>query len=110
MAERIMYVQLKTGHDIDRGPAWITRVRFSKSWRTAYFRDRTLRRVTGFAHANHDSNFFDIESGEEYWISGPKRNRTDARYRNRQPSIDADVLDDYRSFLSGAPLPGREHG
>jgi hypothetical protein len=31
MPERIMYVQLKTGYDTDRGPAWITRLRFFKS-------------------------------------------------------------------------------
>lgn len=105
-----MYVQLKTGYDIDRGPAWIARIRFSKTWRTAYFRDHVLRRVTGYAHANHDSNFFDVETGDEYWISGPKRNRSDGRYSNERPSIDADALDDYRAFLAGEPLPGKENG
>ena len=29
VAERIMYVQLKTGQDVDRGPAWISRVRLA---------------------------------------------------------------------------------
>lgn len=110
MAERIMYVQLKTGYNTDRGPAWIARLRFSKSWRTAYFRGQTLSRVTGYAHANFDSNFFDIETGDEYWISGPKRDRTDGRYSSAKPLVDADVLEEYRAFLSGAPLPGRENG
>jgi hypothetical protein len=35
MAERIMYLQVKTGYNTDRGPAWIARVRFTRSWRTA---------------------------------------------------------------------------
>jgi hypothetical protein len=106
MAERIMYVQLKTGYNTDRGPAWITRLRFSKSWSTAYFRGLALSHVTG----TFDSNFVDLETGDEYWISGPKRDRTDGRYSNAQPSIDGDVRDEYRAFLAGAPLPGRENG
>lgn len=106
MAERIMYVQLKTGYNTDRGPAWITRLRFSKSWSTAYFRGLALRHVAG----TFDSNFVDLETGDEYWISGPKRDRTDGRYSNAQPSIDGDVQDEYRAFLAGAPLHGRENG
>jgi len=105
-----MYVQLKTGHDTDQGPAWITRVRFTKSWRTVYVRDRTLRRVTGTAGANADSNFYDVESGERYWVSGPKRDRTDGRYSRRQPTVDPDVQSEYDAFLAGGSLPGRENG
>jgi hypothetical protein len=44
MARLIMYVQLKTGYDTDRGPSWIAWVRFSKTWNTAYIHGRTLRR------------------------------------------------------------------
>lgn len=106
MAERIMYIQLKTGYDTDRGPAWISRVRFSKSWRTAYFRDLALRHASGL----FDANFVDPETGDEYWVSGPKRDRTDGRYSSEQPSVDADVIGEYEAFLAGAPLPGRENG
>ena len=105
-----MYVQLKTGYDKDRGPAWIARVRFTSSWRTAYFRGRVLRRSAGTAYANHDSNFLDAETGEEFWISGPKRDLTDGRYSSQQPVVDPDVKDEYEAFLAGAPLPGRERG
>lgn len=105
-----MYVQLKTGYDADRGPAWIARLRFSKSWRTACFRDHVLRRVAGTAHANRDSNFYDVESGDEYWVSGPKRDRTDGRYGSQQPMVDDDAREDYAAFLRGAALPGREQG
>ncbi|MDQ0619213.1 hypothetical protein [Arthrobacter globiformis] len=105
MPERIMYVQLKTGFNTDRGPAWITRLRFSKSWQTAYFRGRTLERYGGF-----DSNFYGLDTGEEFWISGPKRDRTDVRYSSQQPEIEEDVRAEYEAFLNGAPLPGRENG
>ncbi|MBT2555614.1 hypothetical protein [Arthrobacter sp. ISL-5] len=102
-----MYIQLKTGYNTDRGPAWIARLRFFKSWQTAYFRGRTLAR--GYPYGG-DSNFYDVDTGEEFWISGPKRDRADARYSSQQPEIDEDARAEYEAFLNGAPLPGRENG
>ncbi|WP_420367030.1 hypothetical protein [Curtobacterium sp. L1-20] len=110
MHDRIMFVQLKTGYNTDAGPSWIAKVRFSKSWSTVYFHGRTLRRVTGTAYANHNANFYDVDSGEAYWISGPKRDRTDARYGHGVPTVDEDARVAYDKFLDGAPLPGRERG
>ena len=101
-----MFVQLKTGHDTDKGPAWISRVRFSKSWQTAYWHGRTLRRQQG----RYDANFHDIHTDDEYWLSGPHRDRSDTRYSNIQPEIDDDVQDVYEAFLHGEPLPDRAHG
>ncbi|GAB1639667.1 hypothetical protein KRMM14A1259_00900 [Krasilnikovia sp. MM14-A1259] len=97
---------MKTGHDTDKGPAWISRVRFNKSWKTAYWRDKTLRRWPGM----FDANFYDVETHEEYWLSGPRRDQADTRYSNIRPEIDDDVRDVYEAFLRGAPLPGRERG
>ncbi|MBT2503735.1 hypothetical protein [Curtobacterium sp. ISL-83] len=105
-----MFVQLKTGYDTDAGPSWIASVRFSKSWSTIYFHGRTLARVTGTAHANFDSNFYDVESGERYWVSGPKRNKTDARYGRGKPTVEDDASAAYEAFLGGGSLPGRERG
>ena len=101
-----MFVQLKTGHDIDQGPCWISRVRFSKTWQTAYWHGKTLRRWTGIFNAN----FFDAETHEEYWLSGPHRDRRDTRYSSVLPEVDEDARGQYESFLSGEPLPGRERG
>ena len=100
-----MFVQLKSGSGTDLGPCWLARVHFSKTWRTARFHGLTLRRRSGF-----ESNFVDVVSGEQWWVSGPKRDRTDARYSAQQPSVDADVRAEYEAFLAGAPLPGREDG
>lgn len=105
MPDRVMFVQLKTGHGTDRGPCWISRVRFSKSWQSADWHGLTLRREQGV-----QGNFVDFDSGDEWWISGPKRDTTDARYSGQQPLVEADVRDEYEAFLAGAPLPGREHG
>ena len=60
--------------------------------------------------ANQDSNFYDSVTGEEFWLSGPKRDRTDARYSHEQPVVDDDVREEYAAFLKGAPLPGRDSG
>lgn len=110
MNDRIMYVQLKTGYDIDAGPSWIGWVQFSKTWRTAYFRGRTLRRVPGTAHAHSGANFYDVETREGYWVSGPKRDQTDGRYRHQKPDIEEKASVSYQAFLAGAALPGREDG
>jgi hypothetical protein len=106
MPERIMFVQLKTGHNTDQGPSWISRVRFSKTWQTAYWHGKTLRRWPGM----FDANFFDAATREGYWLSGPHRDRRDTRYSNVLPDVDEDVRQDYERFLSGEPLPGREQG
>jgi len=110
MNDRIMYIQLKTGYDTDAGPSWIGWVRFTKTWRTAYFRGRTLVRVTGTAHANFDANFYDAESGEKFWISGPKRDQTDGRYGHQKPVVEDEARAAYDAFLAGSALPGRETG
>ena len=65
-----MFVQLKTGHDGD-GPAWIGRVSFSKTGRTIYYRGRTLRPKGGAGEAG---DYVDDATGEEFWVSGIKRN------------------------------------
>ena len=85
-------------------------MRCTRTWRTAKVHGRTLARVTGTAGANFDSNFYDVETGEEFWMSGPKRDRTDGRYSNQRPQVDEDARDAYEAFLAGAPLPGREAG
>lgn len=101
-----MFVQLKTGHEIDKGPAWISCVRFNRTWKTAYWHGKTLRRWSGM----FDANFYDVETGEEYWLSGPHKDRADTRYSRIAPVVDDDARDAYQAFLRGQPLPGRERG
>lgn len=101
-----MYVQLKTGYDTDRGPSWIAWVEFSKTWNTAHVHGRVLRRWPGMG----DANFFDVTTMDKFWVSGPKRDRTDGRYGPTPPQVDDDARAVYESFLQGAALPGRERG
>ncbi|TXL61478.1 hypothetical protein [Aeromicrobium terrae] len=105
MARRIMFVQQKTGYDTDAGPSFIGWVEFNRSWKTARVHGRVLHKFAGF-----DSNFYDHETGDEFWLSGPKRDRTDTRYGPRNTTVDEDAREAYEAFLAGAPLPGRERG
>ena len=94
-----MYVELKTGHDTDRGPAWISRVQLSKSGRTVYFHGRTLRHFRSF-----DANHYDVETKEKFWVSGPHRDGQDRRYSSLPIEIDADVAEVYARFRHGGSL------
>ena len=57
-----------------------------------------------------DANFYDIETNEEFWVSGPKRDRTDTRYGPFNTVIEPDAVETYHAFLEGASLPGRGNG
>jgi hypothetical protein len=35
-----------------------------------------------------DANFHDIETNEEYWLSGPHRDQRDTRYSSITPIVD----------------------
>src|SRR5262245_5279115 len=95
---RIMYVELKSGHG-DRGPARIGRVRFSHSGPTLYYRGEQFRSSSGRGIAG---NYFDVRTGEEYWISGPKKNGQDRHWAGSGPvEIDLDVAEEYWWAIRG---------
>lgn len=63
-----MYIENKSfGH---YGPAWIGFVEFSKSGQPLYFNDKALKKLK---RPEYVANYFDIETGEEYWVSGVKK-------------------------------------
>jgi hypothetical protein len=86
---RIMYIENKAQGL--SGPARIGRVTFSKSGKSLYYRGRSFARIRGYK-ANH----CDEETGEEYWISGPRKDGADRLYGERVPvEIDEDVREEY---------------
>lgn len=106
MPDRVMFVQLKTGHNTDKGPAWISVVSFNRTWKTARWHGRTLHRWTGLV----DANFYDEETAEEYWLSGPHRDHRDTRYSTIKPTVDDDARGFCEAFLNGGLLPWRKGG
>ncbi|MFD0479047.1 hypothetical protein ACFQ0B_70855 [Nonomuraea thailandensis] len=77
---------------------------FSKSGRTIYFKGRTPAHQRSF-----DANHVDVETGETFWVSGPKRDRSDRRYGNVPVSVDEDVAEECQAFLLGEPLAPSRH-
>jgi hypothetical protein len=97
MKSRIMYIEKKAGGLT--GPARIGRVIFSKTGKTLYYRGRTFQSLKG---RGFKSNFYDIESKEDYWISGPRRDGADRLYGERDSvEIDADVEREYWRDVRG---------
>ena len=96
----LRYIELKTGHH-DDGPAWIVRVRASRSGRTIYFNGRALKQgARGTA-----GNFFDLETGEIFWVSGIKRDGRDRHWAGSgKVTIAASVVADYLSLVGNASL------
>jgi hypothetical protein len=90
MSKRLMYVELKSGYS-DNGPAWIGLVSFSRTMTTIYFNNRAFKKGRGAG-----SNFYDIETGDNYWISGVKKNGEDRHWAgNGKILIDKIVVDEY---------------
>lgn len=68
MAVEIRYIELKAPANWDSGPAWIGKVKLSKTGTTVYFDDKALRKRQGVS-----GNHYDVETGDEYWISRVKK-------------------------------------
>lgn len=106
MKTRIMYIESKRDGLV--GPARIGRVSFSKTGATLFYAGRSFSRLKG---RGFKSNYFDIDTGQHYWISGPKRNGQDSLYATHARAVvDADVHDEYWSVIRGLPVPPRIEG
>lgn len=99
-----MYIENKS-QGLAGGSARIGRVLYSRSGRTLYYRNRAFQSLGG---SGFKANYFDIETGEEYWISGPRRDGADRLYGERLPvHIDDDVRDEYWADIRR--LPDQRH-
>lgn len=95
----IKYIELKTGYN-DDGPAWIGKVKISRSGNTIYFNDHAFQKHRGIS-----GNFIDIESGDEYWISGVKKNGEDRHWAgNGKIVIDSKIVPEYLSIVGDKEL------
>lgn len=96
MQDKIMYIELKTGHS-NNGPAWIGKVQFSKSGRTVYFNGKAFKNIGG---SGVQGNYLDIESQEEYWISGVKKNGQDRHSDGAgRIKLDRSSVDEYLALV-----------
>ncbi|MDP3092524.1 MAG: hypothetical protein Q8N04_17760 [Nitrospira sp.] len=99
MKSRIMFIECKAGGLV--GDARIGRVTFSKTGQSIYYNGKTFKTLKG---NGFKANYFDEETGEEYWISGPKKNGQDRLYGERLPiEIDEDVREEYWTVIRAEP-------
>ena len=61
---RIMYIENKSS--TLNGPAQIGRVIYSKTGKSISYKGRTFQSLKG---SGFKANYFDIETGEHFWIS-----------------------------------------
>ena len=89
---KLRYIELKSGFQ-NNGPAWVGRVSLSRSRTTVYFNGRAFKKTKG---GGVSGNYFDIESGEEYWVSGIKRNGEDRHWAGSgRILIEASAVEEY---------------
>lgn len=95
MKSKIMYIENKSkGH---HGLAWIGFAEFSKSGQTVYFDGKALKKLK---NPGTWGNHFDIETGEEYWVSGIKKNGQDRHWcGGGKIMIDKKSIDEYLKLV-----------
>lgn len=99
-----MYIESKAGGLT--GPARIGRVTYSKSGATIYYAGLAFQSLKGYGFK---ANYFELESGDYYWISGPRKDGRDSLYATHvAPVVDADVHEEYWSKIRGLPVPPRK--
>ena len=79
------------------GEGRIGRVYFSHTRITAYYKGRTFQRVKG---PRSKSNYADSETGEAFWISGPRKDENNRLHGgNAGVEIDEDVQEEYNQLI-----------
>ncbi|UKN03445.1 hypothetical protein K6119_07955 [Paracrocinitomix mangrovi] len=106
MQDQLKYIELKTGYS-DDGPAWIGMVQFSKSGRTIYFNGQAFKSLNG---QGVGANYYDLESLDEYWISGVKKDGTDRHWAGGgKIMIQKDIVDQYLTITGWSELDKNQY-
>jgi hypothetical protein len=90
---RLMYVENKDGL-LDGARAWVGWAEFSKTGRTVYFHGRSLLAIAG---GGTRGNYLDVDSGEEFWVTGVKTRGSNAHSRESAvvPMVEDDAREEY---------------
>ena len=93
--KRIMYVEYKG--DALAGPGRIGWVELSKARRSYRYGGKLLQKCIGYKY-----NCFDSETGDRYWVSGPRRDGCDRLYGG-VVEIDDDARVEYWTAIRQKP-------
>ena len=95
---RLMYVENKSEAG-ERGEARIGWVTFSKTGRSIYYGGKRFQRIKG---GGVSGNYFESETGDEYWISGVKKTGTNRHWAGGgRILIDDDARLEYERMADG---------
>ena len=95
MKSDIVYVEKANGSNHD-GEAWIGRCTYSKSGLSIYFDGKGFKRGKNFS-----SNYYDLDNGEEYWISKVKKNGEDRhKFGKGKIQIDKSIVEEYLQIVN----------
>ena len=93
---KIMYIEDKSSGL--EGDARIGRVYFSKSGKTIYYRGKRFQSLKG---NGFKANYFEVDSGDQYWLSGPRKDQNDRLYGgSKNIEIDSDVYEEYQQYIN----------
>ncbi len=96
---RIMYIEFKG--DGLHGSARIGRVTSSRTGSTLQYGDKSFQSLKG---SGFKANYYCVETGEHYWISGPRRDGTDRLYKSDWAvEIDEDIREEYWTEIRKRP-------
>ena len=100
MRARIMYIESKA--EGLSGPARIGRVTFNRTGRTLHYKGQSFQSLKG---RGFKANYRETETGEEYWISGPRLDGLDRLYGRSAlvVKIDDDVREEYWTEIRKKP-------
>lgn len=87
--KRVMWIEYKG--DGLAGPARIGWVKVSQNGKRIDYQGRSFRTLSG---QGFKANFYEVESGEHYWISGCRKDGMNALY-NTDAEVDTDALEEY---------------
>lgn len=92
-----MYIE--PGGGLARAGGRIGLVQFSRSGRTLKYNGQLFESLNG---AGYKANYFNVETGEWFWICGPRRDGRDALY-SMLVEIDDDVKTEYWQDIRSSP-------
>lgn len=93
-----MYIEDKSGGLV--GPARIGRVTFNKTGKTLYYKGKAFQSLKG---SGFKANYFCVDTHDQYWISGPRKDGADGLYGSRPTPIDEDVREEYWTTIRKQP-------
>lgn len=95
--QEIMYIEDKSKGIY--GPARIGRVTYSKTGKSLTYQGKEFESLKGHGFK---ANYFEVESGDRYWISGCHRDGGDALY-STIVDVDEDVRQEYWTEIRKKP-------